>query len=135
MTAQKNGCNEMSIDMISTVKRSYHNEMSEHHQIHNLKYDIIIGGLKDTIAKLEDDSTLMANDSKKAQGNAAAKIKVKIDTCCSVLQCVAVCCSVLQCIAVCCSALQCAAVCCSVLQYAAVCCSALQCVAVCCGVL
>jgi len=36
------------------------------------------------------------------------------DSCCSVLQCVAVCCSVLQCVAVCCSVLQCVAVCCSV---------------------
>jgi len=32
------------------------------------------------------------------------------DSCCSVLQCVAVCCSVLQCVAVCCSVLQCVAV-------------------------
>ena len=35
--------------------------------------------------------------------------RLSYDTCCSVLQCVAVCCSVLQCVAVCCKTLQCVA--------------------------
>jgi len=36
--------------------------MSEH-TIRNMKYDTIIGGLKDAIAKLENDSTQMASNS------------------------------------------------------------------------
>ena len=69
------------------------------------------------------------------------------ESCCSVMQCVAVCCSVHSLLhRIFWKMLQCNAVCCSVLQYAlasaedflkvvAVCCSVLQCVAVCCSVL
>jgi len=46
-----------------------------------------------------------------------ADIQLNHNTCCSVLQCVAVCCSVLQCVAVCCSVLRCVAVCCSHLSF------------------
>jgi len=71
---------------------------------------------------------------------------VSAESCCTLLQCVAVCCSVLQCY---CGVLQYDAVCCSVLQYVvsaadsnddephgatrccSVCCSVLQCIAVC----
>jgi len=63
---------------------------------------------------------------------------MRVEVCCSVLQCVAVCCSVLQWVAafaVCCSVLQCFAVFCSVLQCVAVCYSVLQYVAVCCNML
>ena len=52
-------------------------------------------------------------------------VRLRVQMCASVLQCVAVCCSVIQCDAVCCSVLQCVAVCCSVLQCVAVCCSVL----------
>jgi len=57
-----------------------------------------------------------------------ARVNMRPQECCSVLQCAAVCCR-------CCCMLYCAAVCCSVLQCVAVCCSVLQCVAVCCSVL
>jgi len=52
------------------------------------------------------------------------------NTCCSVLQCVAVCCSVLQRVAVHSRAQPCVAACCRLLQCGAVCCRVLQCVAV-----
>jgi len=73
------------------------------------------------------------------------RLRLVVELCCSVLQCVVVWCNALHCVAVCCRVLYCVAVCCSALQCdavplhgvsvllwrcVAVCCRVLQCVAV-----